>query len=175
MKRLRTRPATGSARRDRAPVASNAPAAPARQRLDVLLVARGLAESREKAVRLIMAGAVRVGERPADKPGTLIAAAERVEVLAGNRFVSRGGHKLLPALEAFGVSPRGRVCLDVGASTGGFTHCLLERGAERVYAVDVGHGQLDANLRADGRVVVMERTNARALSPNAFPETPDLA
>src|SRR5512139_3461370 len=145
MKRLPTRKGTGPARRASAPVPA------AKQRLDLLLVGRGLAESREKAARLILAGAVRVAGRLADKAGALVGTAERVEVLAGPRFVSRGGDKLLPALEAFRVSPRGRVCLDIGASTGGFTHCLLEQGATRVYAVDVGHGQLDASLRADGR------------------------
>jgi 23S rRNA (cytidine1920-2'-O)/16S rRNA (cytidine1409-2'-O)-methyltransferase len=146
-----------------------------RQRLDVALVARGLVESREKAVRLVMAGAVRIDGQLAAKPSVVVAPAARLEVLKGPAFVSRGGDKLTAALEAFRVTPEARVCVDVGASTGGFTHCLLDRGASRVYAVDVGRGQLDARLRADGRVVVMERTNARALTPDAFPERPDLA
>jgi 23S rRNA (cytidine1920-2'-O)/16S rRNA (cytidine1409-2'-O)-methyltransferase len=153
--------------------ARTAPAA--RQRLDQTLVARGLAESREKASRLILAGAVRVDGELADKASALVGPSAAVEVIAGPRYVSRGGDKLLPALEQFGVSPRGRACLDVGASTGGFTHCLLEQGAARVYAIDVGRGQLDPRLRADGRVVVMERTNARSLVPSVFPESPELA
>lgn len=172
MKHSSSRPGGGAARREGP---HPTPARGARQRLDQLLVARGLAESREKASRLILAGSVRVDGQVEDKASALIGPAARVEVSAGPRFVSRGGDKLLPTLQAFKVSPRGRVCVDVGASTGGFTHCLLEEGAGRVYAVDVGHGQLDARLRADGRVVVMERTNARALSPSAFSETPDLA
>jgi 23S rRNA (cytidine1920-2'-O)/16S rRNA (cytidine1409-2'-O)-methyltransferase len=175
MKRSPARPGSAAARRNGSPAAQASPAAGARQRLDVALVERGLVESREKAGRLILAGAVRVDGQVADKASALVAQASQVELLAGPRYVSRGGDKLLPALEAFGVSVRGRVCLDVGASTGGFTHCLLEQGAGRVYAVDVGRGQLDASLRADGRVVVMERTNARALSPSAFSETPDFA
>jgi 23S rRNA (cytidine1920-2'-O)/16S rRNA (cytidine1409-2'-O)-methyltransferase len=146
-----------------------------RERLDVLLVARHLAESREKAARLILAGAVTVDGQRVDKAGALVSPGAAVQVAAGAKFVSRGGDKLAPALEAFALSPAGRICLDVGASTGGFTHCLLERGAVRVYAVDVGHGQLDAKLRADGRVVVMEKTNARQLSPPLFPEPADLA
>jgi 23S rRNA (cytidine1920-2'-O)/16S rRNA (cytidine1409-2'-O)-methyltransferase len=146
-----------------------------KERLDAALVARGLAETREKAARLILAGAVAVDGRRTDKAGALVGAAALLEVARGQRFVSRGGDKLAHALGALAVSPRGRVCLDVGASTGGFTHCLLEGGAARVYAVDVGQGQLDPRLRADGRVIVMEKVNARALSPTAFAETPDLA
>ena len=175
MKRAPARSRVGSARPETAPPTPASGAGRGKQRLDVLLVAKGLAESREKAARLILAGAVQVAGRTADKAGAMVATAERLEVIAGPRYVSRGGDKLLPVLTGFAVSPAGRVCLDVGASTGGFTHCLLEQGATRVYAVDVGHGQLDARLRADGRVVVMERTNARALSPSAFPEAPDLA
>ncbi|HET8577277.1 MAG TPA: TlyA family RNA methyltransferase [Methylomirabilota bacterium] len=151
------------------------PRAKTKERLDVLLVARGLADSREKAARLIMAGSVLVEGQRTDKAGALVAPGAAVEVAARPRFVSRGGDKLAHALDAFGLSPSARVCLDVGASTGGFTHCLLERGAARIYAVDVGQGQLDAKLRADGRVVVMEKTNARQLPPEAFPEPPDLA
>lgn len=144
-------------------------------RLDVALVERGLAETREKAARLILAGAVTVDGERVDKAGAMVAPAARLEVAARQRFVSRGGDKLAHALEALELTPKGRICLDVGASTGGFTHCLLERGAARVYAVDVGQGQLDARLRADGRVVVMEKTNARQLSVHAFPDAPDLA
>ena len=147
----------------------------AKERLDVTLVSRGLAPTREKAARLIMAGHVEVNGRRADKAGALVDESAPVAVAAQQKFVSRGGEKLAPVLDAFGVSPRGRICLDVGASTGGFTQCLLERGAGRVYAVDAGHGQLDAGLRADGRVVVMEKTNARHLLAAAFPDPPDLA
>ncbi len=146
-----------------------------KERLDTLLVSRGLAESREKAARLILAGAVTVDGQRVDKAGALVDAAAPVAVTGGSKFVSRGGDKLAPVLQDFAVVPAGRICLDVGASTGGFTHCLLELGATRVYAVDVGHGQLDAKLRADGRVVVMEKTNARQLSPTAFVDPPDLA
>ena len=139
------------------------------------LVTRGLAPTREKAARLIMAGHVEVDGRRADKAGALVEDSVPLAVSAPPKFVSRGGDKLAPVLDAFGVSPRGRICLDVGASTGGFTQCLLERGASRVYAVDAGHGQLDAALRADGRVVVMEKTNARHLVAAAFPDPPELA
>ena len=147
----------------------------ARERLDNALVQRGLAASREKATRLILAGAVRVDGRRVDKAGAAVTAAATLELAAKPRFVSRGGDKLAPALDVFGIATDKRVCLDVGASTGGFTHCLLERGAGRVYAVDVGHGQLDASLRADARVIVMERVNARTLTPGAFPEALGLA
>ena len=139
------------------------------------MVSHGLAESREKAARLILAGSVTVDGRVVDKAGALVSPALPVAVAAGARFVSRGGEKLAPVLEGFGVAPAGRICLDVGASTGGFTHCMLEMGAIRVYAVDVGHGQLDSRLRSDGRVVVMEKTNARQLSPTAFVDPPELA
>ncbi len=151
------------------------PQARTRERLDQVLVAKSLAESREKAARLILAGAVAVDGQRVDKAGALVDPAASVQVAAGPKFVSRGGEKLAPVLDAFAVVPAGRICLDVGASTGGFTHCLLERGASRIYAVDVGHGQLDPRLRADGRVVVMEKTNARQLSPTTFAEAPDLA
>jgi len=146
-----------------------------KERIDVALVARGLCDSREKAARLLLAGAVTVDGKRVDKPGTLVAPGADLQLTAKQKFVSRGGDKLAHALEAFAVSPKGRVCIDVGASTGGFTHCLLEAGAARVYAVDVGQGQLDASLRADGRVVVMEKTNARQLAPDAFPDHPHLA
>jgi 23S rRNA (cytidine1920-2'-O)/16S rRNA (cytidine1409-2'-O)-methyltransferase len=161
------------------PAKAKPPAAPAarlaKSRLDALLVERGLAPSRDKATRLVLAGAVQVDGRRVDKGGTLVDARARLEVVERERYVSRGGDKLAHALTAFGVVPSGRICVDVGASTGGFTHCLLEAGAKRVYAVDVGQGQLDASLRADGRVVVMERTNARQLSVDSFPELPQIA
>lgn len=144
-------------------------------RLDVLLLERGLAESRERARALILAGGVRVEGRRADKPGAAVAADARVEVEAPLPFVSRGGVKLRAALEAFGVRASGRVALDVGASTGGFTDCLLKAGASRVYAVDVGYGQLAARLRADPRVVVLDRTNIRHLRREALEPPPDLA
>ncbi|MGH7385052.1 MAG: TlyA family RNA methyltransferase [Candidatus Rokuibacteriota bacterium] len=144
-------------------------------RLDVALVERGLLESREKAARLILAGDVLVDGQRVDKAGALVAPGARLELAARPRFVSRGGDKLVHALATFDILPRGRVAIDVGASTGGFTHCMLEQGAVKVYAVDVGQGQLDAKLRADGRVVVMEKTNARNLPVDSFPEPPDLA
>jgi 23S rRNA (cytidine1920-2'-O)/16S rRNA (cytidine1409-2'-O)-methyltransferase len=144
-------------------------------RLDVALVERGLLESREKAARLILAGEVLVDGQRVDKAGALVTPGQRLELVARPRFVSRGGDKLAHALAAMGIVPRGRVAIDVGASTGGFTHCLLEQGAVKVYAVDVRQNQLDARLRADGRVVVMEKTNARNLPVDSFPEAPDLA
>jgi 23S rRNA (cytidine1920-2'-O)/16S rRNA (cytidine1409-2'-O)-methyltransferase len=144
-------------------------------RLDQLLAERGLFPSREQARRAVMAGVVEVEGRRVDKPGTDIAGSARVEVLAPKEpFVSRAGRKLAHALDHFGVDPAGKVCLDVGASTGGFTDCLLQRGAVRVYALDVGYGQLDHRLRTDPRVVVMERINARHLAPDALPEAVDL-
>src|SRR5579884_1537538 len=138
-----------------------------KERLDVALVRRGLVSSREKAQALIMAGQVYVGERMVDKPGTLIAQDTEcriAEVSPELKYVSRGGLKLEKALDSFQLDPTGKVAIDVGASTGGFTQCLLERGASRVYAVDVGHGQLAWTLRNDPRVIVMERTNIRHLS-----------
>lgn len=155
--------------------AAKAPAKGGRERLDCLLVSRGLTESREQAARLILAGSVLVDGKPVDKAGRLVDLRASVEIKTRPRFVSRGGEKLDHALQAFGISVSGRTCLDVGASTGGFTHCLISGGAARVYAVDVGAGQLDARLRADPRVVVMEKTNARRLSAAAFPVAPDLA
>lgn len=155
--------------------AGGEPRAKTKIRLDVALVERGLLESREKAARLILAGDVLVDGQRVDKAGALVAPGARLELAARPRFVSRGGDKLVHALATFGILPRGRVAIDVGASTGGFTHCLLEQGAVKVYAVDVGQGQLDARLRADGRVVVMEKTNARNLPVDSFPEPPDLA
>jgi 23S rRNA (cytidine1920-2'-O)/16S rRNA (cytidine1409-2'-O)-methyltransferase len=130
-------------------------------RLDVLLMERGLAESRSKAHALIMAGQVRVNDQVALKPATAIDPKSTLTVDTGPRFVSRGGEKLDAALEAFGVDVKGQVCADVGASTGGFTDCLLQRGAEKVYAIDVGKGILHWKLRNYPRVIVMEETNAR--------------
>ncbi len=137
-----------------------------KERLDVALVRRGLAPSRERARALIMAGQVYVSERMVDKPGTLVpldATCRLAEVTPELKYVSRGGLKLEKALDTFHLDPTGLVAIDVGASTGGFTQCLLERGASRVYAVDVGHGQLAWTLRNDQRVVVMEHTNIRHL------------
>ncbi|HEY2797603.1 MAG TPA: TlyA family RNA methyltransferase [Thermoanaerobaculia bacterium] len=147
-----------------------------RTRLDRLLVERGLAPTRERAQALILAGRVEVGGRRADKAGEAVDPDAPLTVAAPEHpYVSRGGVKLAAALDAFSLDPSGLVCLDVGASTGGFTDCLLQRGAARVYAVDVGHGQLDARLRADPRVVVRERVNARRLSAADVPEPVDLA
>jgi 23S rRNA (cytidine1920-2'-O)/16S rRNA (cytidine1409-2'-O)-methyltransferase len=145
---------------------------PSKKRLDLLLVDRGLAKSRTRAQRLIRAGLVRVEGQLADKPGTQVAASAEVTLKARPRFVSRGGEKLEAALVRFGLDTEGVVAADVGASTGGFTDCLLQRGACRVYAIDVGYGQFDWRLRNDPRVVVMERTNARYLE--RLPEPVDL-
>jgi 23S rRNA (cytidine1920-2'-O)/16S rRNA (cytidine1409-2'-O)-methyltransferase len=139
-------------------------------RLDVLLVEKGLFSTREQARRAVMAGAVRVDGRTLDKAGASVREEVALEVVAREPFVSRGGRKLQAALDHFGIDPAGRVCLDVGASTGGFTDCLLQRGAARVYAVDVGYGQLDQRLREDPRVIVKERFNARQLSAAEVPE-----
>jgi 23S rRNA (cytidine1920-2'-O)/16S rRNA (cytidine1409-2'-O)-methyltransferase len=150
-----------------------------RVRLDQLLVERGLVESRSRAQALVMAGKVRVGEgdraRLDRKPGDLLDASTVLSVVEREPYVSRGGHKLAAALDAFAIDPAGRVCLDVGASTGGFTDVLLQRGASRVYAVDVGRGQLADSLGRDARVVSMERTNARTLGPGSLPEPVGLA
>ena len=146
-----------------------------RVRLDRLLVDAGLVESREKATRLILAGEVLVDGQRADKAGTLVPGDADIELRGRSPFVSRGGEKLAHALQHFTVAAKGRVCIDVGSSTGGFTDCLLQRGATRVYAVDVGTAQLDAKLRKDPRVVVMEQTNARVLDPRVFDEQPTLA
>ncbi len=133
----------------------------AKTRLDILLVERGLAESRSLAQRLIMAGQVRVDGQVVDRVALNVANDTNITVDRGPRFVSRGGEKLVAALEAFEIDVSGRVCADVGASTGGFTDCLLQRGAVKVYAIDVGKGILHWKLRSDPRVVVMEETNAR--------------
>jgi 23S rRNA (cytidine1920-2'-O)/16S rRNA (cytidine1409-2'-O)-methyltransferase len=143
-----------------------------KQRLDIAMVVRGLASSREKAQALIMAGEVRAAGQKAAKPGQLIAEDAAIEVAAPPPFVSRGGFKLAAALDQFVIDPAGRVCLDVGSSTGGFTDCLLQRGAVRVHAVDVGTNQLDWRIRSDPRVVVHENVNARTL---AFDEIGELA
>lgn len=132
-----------------------------KQRLDVVVFERGLAPSREKARGMIMAGEVMVNEAVVDKPGTRIKEADRITVKSKPRFVSRGGEKLAGALADFTLDVSGKICADVGASTGGFTDCLLQNGAAKVYAIDVGYGQLDYTLRQDARVIVMERTNAR--------------
>jgi 23S rRNA (cytidine1920-2'-O)/16S rRNA (cytidine1409-2'-O)-methyltransferase len=150
-----------------------------RIRLDQLLVERGLAETRSRAQALVLAGKVRVGDgdgaRRDLKPGDLVQATATVDVEAPEPYVSRGGHKLAAALDAFGIDPRGLIALDVGASTGGFTDVLLQRGATRVYALDVGRGQLAEPLRREVRVVSMERTNARTLTATTLPEPVALA
>ncbi len=151
----------------------------ARLRLDQLLVERGLVETRSRAQALVMAGRVRVGDgdgaRTDRKPGDVLDAGTTLSIVEREPYVSRGGHKLAAALDAFRIDPRGRVCLDVGASTGGFTDVLLQRGAARVYALDVGRGQLAEALRKDPRVVSRERTNARTISPDTLPERVSLA
>jgi len=145
----------------------------AKRRVDVLLVERGLLPSREKARAAVLAGAVLVRGQPVEKPGTLVGEEEELALKAPPRYVSRGGEKLEFALAHFGLQVQGLVAVDIGAATGGFTDCLLQHGARRVYAVDVGYGLLDYRLRQDPRVVVMERTNARYL--RSLPEPVDLA
>lgn len=144
-------------------------------RLDQLLVEKGLAESREKAKRLILAGRVLVDGHPAPKPGHPIAPDHKVVLKETDRFVSRGGDKLEGAMKAFPIQLKGRICLDIGSSTGGFTDCMLQHGAEKVYAVDVGKGQLHWKLREDERVIVMEGVNARYLTAADIPEPADFA
>lgn len=146
---------------------------PSRDRLDLRMVALGLAESRERAQRLILAGKVRVNGQPAGKPGHTVAADAEIVVEVPERFVSRGGEKLEEAFVRFPISVEGRVCVDIGASTGGFTDCLLQHGAARVYAVDVGKAQLHPRVASDARVVVMDGVNARHLSPASMPEICD--
>ena len=143
-----------------------------KERLDTLLVARNLAQDQSHAQRLVMAGQVRVNGQVALKPATQVPLEANLSVDLGPRFVSRGGEKLEAALQAFAIHPQGLVCADVGASTGGFSDCLLQYGAARVYAIDVGSGILDWKLRQDERVVVMEATNARQVAQ--LPETADL-
>lgn len=144
-------------------------------RADVALVARGLAASRERAQELINGGLAALNGRPLEKCSVRVAASDELTVLgAVHPYVSRGGLKLARALESFGVDPTGCVCMDVGASTGGFTDVLLQNGAAKVYAIDVGTGQLDARLQADPRVISMEHTNARELRADLFDEPPTL-
>jgi 23S rRNA (cytidine1920-2'-O)/16S rRNA (cytidine1409-2'-O)-methyltransferase len=158
---------------DRKPKAENRKL---KTRLDQLMVTRGLADTRAKAQALILAGRVRVDGRPVTKAGTLVpAGAEIVLKEPSSPYVSRGGDKLAAALDHFGVDPQGKICLDAGASTGGFSQVLLLQGAARVYAVDVGYGQLDLIVRNDPRVVVLERTNIRFLPEEVIPEPVDLA
>jgi 23S rRNA (cytidine1920-2'-O)/16S rRNA (cytidine1409-2'-O)-methyltransferase len=145
------------------------------RRIDQLLVERGLAESREKARALVLAGQVIIDGRKETKAGHSVAAESRIEVLAQPRYVSRGGLKLEAALEQFHINVQDKICLDVGASTGGFTDCLLQHGALRVYAIDVGTGQLDWKLRNDPRVIAREQVNARYLTCDHAPEPIDLA
>lgn len=150
-------------------------AAPTRDRLDRVLVRQGLAESREQAGRIILAGSVKVEGVRADKASRLVSVDATIEIGGqGFPFVSRAGGKLAAALDAFSIDPRGLVAMDVGASTGGFTDCLLQRGVRRVYAVDVGYGQLDWRLRGDPRVVLLERRNIRYLDPAEVPEPVNL-
>jgi 23S rRNA (cytidine1920-2'-O)/16S rRNA (cytidine1409-2'-O)-methyltransferase len=138
-------------------------------RLDEMLVQRGLCESREKAKRAVLAGQVLVNQQVARKPSDAVKPQDEITLVAPERFVSRGGLKLEHGLEHFFIEVGGLTAIDLGASTGGFTDCLLQRGAAKVYAVDVGRGQLAWKLRCDPRVVVMEKTNARGLTPAAFP------
>jgi len=146
-----------------------------KSRLDVALVERGLIDSREKSRRAIMAAQVLVNGQPVAKAGTLVAADAELSLVAREKFVGRGGLKLEGALDTFEIDPAGRICIDVGASTGGFTDCLLQRGAAKVYAVDVGHGQIDWRIRQDGRVDVREGVNARYLLSADFDPSPSLA
>jgi 23S rRNA (cytidine1920-2'-O)/16S rRNA (cytidine1409-2'-O)-methyltransferase len=148
----------------------------AKTRLDALLVERGLFESRTRAAAAVMAGEVRLGGegRRAEKPGQMVGEGTELAVEESARFVSRGGVKLANALERFEIDPAGRLCMDVGASTGGFSDCLLQRGAARLIAVDVAYGELHWRIRNHAHVSVLERTNARELAPEALPYRPDL-
>lgn len=147
-----------------------------KKRLDVLLTERGFAETRTKAQAIIMSGLVYVEGQKADKPGTAFEESVDIQVRSGGcPYVSRGGLKLEKALRDFGVKPEGYVCSDSGASTGGFTDCLLQQGAKKVFAIDVGYGQLDWKIRSDPRVVVMERTNVRYVTPEQLGEPLDLS
>jgi 23S rRNA (cytidine1920-2'-O)/16S rRNA (cytidine1409-2'-O)-methyltransferase len=145
-----------------------------KDRLDVLLVELGHFDSREKAKRAIMAGVVSVGGQRVEKAGTLITRDAEISVAAAEKYVGRGGLKLEAALEAFHIPVSDRICLDVGASTGGFTDCLLQRGAKKVHAIDVGHGQIDWRIRENPRVVVREGLNARYLTRAEVPDVVDL-
>lgn len=144
-------------------------------RVDQLLIEKGLAESREKAKRMILAGQVLVDGRPAPKPGHAITTDHQIAMKKTERFVSRGGEKLEGAMEAFSIELKDNVCLDIGSSTGGFTDCMLQHGAARVYAVDVGKGQLHWKLRKNERVTAMEETNARYLTAETLPERANFA
>ena len=146
-----------------------------KSRLDLLLVERGLAETRTQAQALILAGDVFVGEQPAEKPGSLVPGDAPLRLRQKLRYVSRGGLKLEGALRQLALSVEGKICVDIGASTGGFTDCLLQAGAQRVYAIDVGRGQLHSRLAADPRVVSREGVNARYLSEADLPELVDVA
>jgi 23S rRNA (cytidine1920-2'-O)/16S rRNA (cytidine1409-2'-O)-methyltransferase len=147
-----------------------------KERLDKLIVERGLADSRTRAQALILAGQVLVAEQRADKPGQMVDTALEIRIKGETpRYVGRGGLKLEAALREFHINPTNQTCIDVGASTGGFTDCLLQHGAARVWAIDVGHNQLVWKLRQDARVVVVEGQNARDLDPNQFPAPFDLA
>jgi len=155
---------------------SASPRKSSKERLDSLVVTHALVSSREQACRLILAGRVKVDGILIDKPGRLVAKTVSLELTKPEwEYASRAGEKLAPALDAFSVSCSGCVVMDVGASTGGFTDCVLQRGASRVYAIDVGYGQLDWRLRSDSRVVVMDRFNIRNLCPQDIPEPVDLA
>jgi len=148
---------------------------PSRKRLDILLVEKGFAESRQRARAMIMAGKILINDYPVEKPGSQVHASADIVLRSDDiPYVSRGGIKLESALAEFRIDPTGFVCLDVGASTGGFTDCLLQKGAKSVISVDVGYGQLAWKLRNDPRVLVMERSNIRNLSPDAVPEPVDL-
>ncbi|MCF8009724.1 MAG: TlyA family RNA methyltransferase [Clostridiales bacterium] len=146
-----------------------------KERLDLLLVSRGFALTREKARAFIMAGQVKVDDQKIDKPGKTVPCSAKLEMLERQRYVSRGGKKLEKALISFNIDLTNSVVLDVGASTGGFTDCILQNGARKVYAVDVGYGQLDWSLRNDPRVKVMERTNIRRMERSMLNEIPDFA
>jgi len=149
---------------------------PSKIRIDQLLVERGWVQSRQRARALIMTGKVLVNDQPVDKPGSKISPADAITLKGEDiPYVSRGGLKLEAALDSFHIDPKGLICLDVGASTGGFTDCLLQRGAKIVYAVDVGYGQLAWKLRQDPNVVVIERTNIRYIKEEAVPDPIDLA
>ncbi|WP_026732394.1 TlyA family RNA methyltransferase [Fischerella sp. PCC 9605] len=147
----------------------------AKQRLDVLLVEKNLCSSRQQAQRLIQAGEVTVDGKLIDKPGMEVEVAAEIKVKERSRFVSRGGEKLAKALQEFAIAPEGRICLDGGISTGGFTDCLLQAGAKLVYGVDVGYGQVDWKLRNDPRVILKERTNLRYLTPDELYGTSPLS
>src|SRR5213596_2824125 len=143
-------------------------------RLDQVLVERALYPSRDQAQRAIMAGQVRIGEQVAQKPSILVDSSVMIATAAAPRFVGRGGLKLEGALDFFEIDVRDQIAVDIGASTGGFTDCLLQRGARKVYAIDVGHGQLAWKIRNDPRVTVLEKTNARTISPDFLDELSDI-